>query len=61
MDFRNVQLPREIHTGPGIIKEIGDVCDSLLLKKDVTILSGPTTKKIAGNNVIEILEDNIFN
>lgn len=60
MDFRNVQLPREIHTGPGIIKEIGDVCDSLLLKKDVTILSGPTTKKIAGNNVIEILEDNNY-
>lgn len=60
MDFRNVQLPREIHTGPDIIKEIGEVCDSLLLKKDVTILSGPTTKKIAGNDVTEILEDNNY-
>ena len=25
MDFRNVQLPREIHSGSGIIEEIGDV------------------------------------
>lgn len=61
MDFRNVQLPREIHTGPGIINEIGDVCDNLLSRKDVTVLSGPTTKKIAGNQVIDILEDKHYN
>ncbi|WP_455645888.1 NAD(P)-dependent glycerol-1-phosphate dehydrogenase [Methanosphaera sp.] len=57
MDFRNVQLPREIHTGPGILSEIGDVCNKLLSQKNVTILEGPTTRKIAGNQVIEILED----
>ena len=56
MDFRNVQLPREIHTGPGILNEIGDVCDKLLSHKKVTVIFGPTTKKIAGNQVIEILE-----
>ena len=60
MDFRNVQLPREIHSGSGIIEEIGDVCDNLLPKKDVTILTGPTTKKIAGNHVIEILKESNY-
>ena len=57
MDFRNVQLPREIHTGPGIITEIGEVCNTLLSQKNVTLVTGNTTKKIAGNQVIEILED----
>ncbi len=57
MDFRNVQLPREIHTGSGILNEVGVVCDKILSQKNVTVLVGPTTKKIAGNKVIEILED----
>lgn len=57
MDFRNVQLPREIHTGPGIITEINDVCDTLLSGKNITLVTGNTTKKIAGNQVIDILED----
>ncbi len=57
MDFRNVQLPREIHTGSGVITEIGDVCDNLLSGKNLTLVTGNTTKKIAGNKVIEILED----
>lgn len=57
MDFRNVQLPREIHTGSGVITEIGDVCDNLLSGKNITLVTGNTTKKIAGNQVIDILED----
>lgn len=57
MDFRNVQLPREIHTGTGVINEIGEVCNNLLSKKEVTIITGNTTKKIAGKQVEEILED----
>ena len=46
MDFRNVQLPREIHTGPGIITEIGDVCDTLLSGENITLVTGNTTKKL---------------
>lgn len=61
MDFRNVQLPREIHTGSGIITEIGDVCDTILSGKDITLVTGNTTKKIAGNQVIDILEDRKYN
>lgn len=55
-----MQLPREIHTGLGILNEIGDVCNNLLSEKEVTIITGPTTKKIAGNHVTEILEDNDY-
>ncbi len=61
MDFRNVQLPREVHSGAGIIDDIGELCSDLISCPDVTLLAGPTTKKIAGNKVKEILEDTNFN
>ena len=38
MDFKNVQLPREIHTGSGVISEIGDVCENLLSGKKITLV-----------------------
>lgn len=56
MDFKNVQLPRQIHTGPGIITKIGDLCNKILSNKDITLVTGNTTKKIAGNEVKDILE-----
>lgn len=61
MDFRNVQLPREIHTGPGILNEVGEVCNTLFSEKDLVIVEGPHTKKIAGNQIIELLEDSGYN
>ncbi len=60
MDFRNVQLPREIHTGSGIINDIGLLCKDLIKDPDVTLLVGPTTKKVAGNTVKQLLEDEKF-
>ena len=56
MDFKNVQLPRQIHTGPGIITKIGDLCNKILSKKNITLVTGNTTKKIAGNEVKDILD-----
>lgn len=56
MDFKNVQLPRQIHTGPGIITKIGDLCNKILSNKNITLVTGNTTKKIAGNEVKDILE-----
>ncbi|MCD7781855.1 MAG: NAD(P)-dependent glycerol-1-phosphate dehydrogenase [Methanosphaera sp.] len=58
MDFRNVQLPRDIHTGPGVINDVAPLCDNLLLNKNVVLLTGHTTKKIAGKKVKELLNDN---
>ena len=56
-DFRNVQLPREIHTGPQKIKEIGTICKNLIQGNEITVITGNTTKKIAGKEVMDILED----
>lgn len=61
MDFRNVQLPREIHTGRGVLDEIPNLCEKLLIPDDIMIVTGPTTKKIAGNYVHDLLIDSGFN
>lgn len=58
MDFRDVQLPREIHTGAGAIEKLPKLCEKLLdNKKEVVVITGPTTKKIAADHAVELLED----
>lgn len=60
MDFRKIQLPREIHTGPGIIKETGTICRDLRFNGKVLVVSGGNTYKIGGKDVIESLESQGF-
>ncbi len=60
MDFNRVKLPREIHSGPGVINETGSICRDLKLKGRVLVASGPRTMKIAGEKVIESLQDHDF-
>ncbi len=55
MDVRKIQLPREIHTGAGVIEETGDICKNLRLEGKVLVVSGPKTRKIAGEAVIDSL------
>jgi glycerol-1-phosphate dehydrogenase [NAD(P)+] len=48
MDFNRVKLPREIHSGPGVIKETGSICKDLKLSGRVLIAScDPRTMKVA--------------
>ena len=61
MDFRKVQLPREIHTGAGIIESTGSICKDLNLQGNVLVVSGPNTLKVGGEKVIESLENEGFN
>jgi len=61
MDFRKIQLPREIHTGAGVIEEIGSICKDLMFKGNVLVVSGPNTLKIAGERAIESLQNEEFN
>lgn len=61
MDFRNVQLPREIHTGKGVLNEIPNLCEKLLIPENITIVTGPTTKKIAADYVLDLLVDKGYN
>jgi glycerol-1-phosphate dehydrogenase [NAD(P)+] len=60
MDFNRVKLPREIHSGPGVIKETGSICKDLKLKGRVLVASGPKTMKIAGEKAISSLQDHDF-
>ncbi|WP_414468966.1 NAD(P)-dependent glycerol-1-phosphate dehydrogenase [Methanobacterium sp. ACI-7] len=60
MDFRKVQLPREIHTGAGIIENTGSICKDLMFKGKVLVVSGPNTLKIGGEKAIESLENEGF-
>ncbi|OPY24966.1 MAG: Glycerol-1-phosphate dehydrogenase (NAD(P)+) [Methanobacterium sp. PtaU1.Bin242] len=60
MDFRKIQLPREIHTGPGIIKETGAICRDLRFKGKVLVVSGSNTLKIGGEYAIESLQSYDF-
>lgn len=57
MDYRKIQLPREIHTGPGIIKETGAICRDLRFKGKVLVVSGSNTFKIGGKYVMESLQE----
>jgi len=60
MDFNRVKLPREIHSGPGVIKETGSICKDLKLKGKVLVASGPRTMKVAGEKVISSLQEHDF-
>ncbi len=61
MDFRKIQLPREIHTGAGIIEETGSICRDLMFEGNVLVVSGPNTLKIGGERAIASLQDCGFN
>lgn len=61
MDARKIQLPREIHTGAGMIKETGKICRNLRLDGDVMVVTGPSTRKIGGDAVIESLLEEEYN
>ncbi len=56
MDPKRIQLPREIHTGPGVIKNTGSICKDLRFKGKVMVVTGYKTFKIAGKDVIKSLE-----
>ncbi|BDZ68893.1 NAD(P)-dependent glycerol-1-phosphate dehydrogenase [Methanobacterium ferruginis] len=57
MDFNRVKLPREIHSGPGVITETGVICKDLKLEGKVLLASGPRTMKIAGEKAITSLQE----
>ena len=60
MDFRKIQLPREIHTGAGIIESTGSICKDLMFEGKVLVVTGPNTLKIGGEKAIESLQNEGF-
>jgi glycerol-1-phosphate dehydrogenase [NAD(P)+] len=60
MDIKKILLPREIHTGSGVIKKTGIICKNLKFNGKVLVVTGPKTLKIGGEHAIESLENEGF-
>lgn len=56
MDSKVIQMPREVHIGPGVLDDIGDICKGLRLFDEAIVVSGENTFKVAGNYVVDALE-----
>jgi glycerol-1-phosphate dehydrogenase [NAD(P)+] len=50
-----MQLPRNVIAGPGAIRSVGGLCQSMRLKGRALIVSGKTTKHIAGEAAADSL------
>ncbi|RPI97354.1 MAG: NAD(P)-dependent glycerol-1-phosphate dehydrogenase, partial [Chloroflexi bacterium] len=50
-----MQLPRNVIAGPGAIRSVGGLCRSMRLKGRALIVTGKTTKGIAGDAAAESL------
>ncbi|MDP3033786.1 MAG: NAD(P)-dependent glycerol-1-phosphate dehydrogenase [Methanobacteriaceae archaeon] len=61
MDSKKIQLPREIHTGAGVINKTGIICRNLRFEDNILVVSGPKTLRIGGEKAIESLEAEGFN
>ena len=51
-----MQLPRDVLIGHGVLEEVGYVCRDLKLKGNALIVTGSTTRDIAGRRVRDLLE-----
>ena len=60
MNSRKVQMPREVHIGPDLIFNTGNVCKDLRLDNKALIVTGDNTYKIAAKKAIESLEEKNF-
>jgi len=52
-----MQLPREVAVGNGTLNLIGDVCKRLNFLDSVLLITGRKTFRIAGQKVVDLLED----
>lgn len=50
-----MELPRKVLMDSGVIKELGDVCTSLKLNGRALIITGPNTRKVAGEYIADLL------
>jgi len=52
-----MEFPRDVVVGHGVIEEIVDLCNKVTLGKHPLVVHDERTKKLAGNRIIEILND----
>ncbi|WP_440956306.1 NAD(P)-dependent glycerol-1-phosphate dehydrogenase [Methanosarcina sp. Mfa9] len=51
-----MQLPRDVLVGHGVLDQVGDVCRDLKLKGNALIVTGSTTREVAGKRIRDCLE-----
>ncbi len=56
-----MQMPREIYAGHDVLKNLGEMCVRFGLKGNALVVTGETTYKIAGEEVVKILKKSKYN
>ncbi|MFO8110454.1 MAG: NAD(P)-dependent glycerol-1-phosphate dehydrogenase [Thermoplasmata archaeon] len=54
--FKSMELPRAIVVGNDALEQLGETCIGLKLKGSALLVCDPTTRKIAGDRVGELME-----
>lgn len=54
---RIIQMPREVHIGPGVIHETGEICEDLKINNKILVVTGPNTYKIGAKFAIDSLQE----
>ncbi|MFH1445713.1 MAG: sn-glycerol-1-phosphate dehydrogenase [Nanoarchaeota archaeon] len=52
-----LELPRKIVVGKNVLKEIKEICNEINATGKPIVLTGPNTKEIAGNTILETIKD----
>ncbi len=55
--FKSMELPRNVVVGRNALENVGEICKKLELKRNALIICDPTTRKVAGEKVAEILNE----
>ncbi|MEF8873280.1 MAG: NAD(P)-dependent glycerol-1-phosphate dehydrogenase [Candidatus Thermoplasmatota archaeon] len=58
--LKSMELPRNIVVGKNALGEVGKTCNKLELRKVALIICDPVTKKVAGNEVGDLLTEEDF-
>ena len=57
MKLHEMQLPREVIVGKGILGSVVTICMKLGFSERVMVVTGPKTRHVAGHHVQDLLED----
>lgn len=55
LPLHHMQLPREVLVGEGVLEMVGEACQRLMLDRHALVITGPKSRKIAGDRVVECL------
>ena len=60
MNSKKIQMPREVHIGPNVLNQVGEICKDLRLFDEALVVSGSHTFDVAGRQTVDALESSDF-